>query len=75
VCICRRTGYSPTGELLHKVQLPVERPTALTFGGADLATLFITTRVEQSHSPHAGGIFSVQIPGVKGAAGAYPYKI
>jgi sugar lactone lactonase YvrE len=70
-------GYSPSGELLHKVQLPVKRPTALTFGGDDLATLFITTRVEtgDNPSPHAGSVFTVQVPGVKGAAGAYLYKI
>ena len=70
-------GFSPTGELLHRVQLPVKRPTALTFGGEGLRTLFVTTRVEggDSPSPNAGSIFSVRIPGVKGAAGAYPFHV
>lgn len=69
-------GYSPTGDLLHVVKLPVQRPTALTFGGDDLGTLFITTRVEggEDASPHAGSIFSIRIPDVKGAAGAYAFS-
>jgi L-arabinonolactonase len=69
--------YSPSsGEMLHVVKLPVQRPTALTFGGTDLGTLFVTTRVEsgQNASQHAGNVFSIRIPGVRGAAAAYPFK-
>lgn len=70
-------GFSPQGDLLHRVELPVKRPTALTFGGADLATLFVTTRVEPGDTPsaHAGGVFSIRIPGVKGANAAYEYRV
>ncbi|MEY2424733.1 MAG: hypothetical protein QOI61_305 [Actinomycetota bacterium] len=35
--------YSPAGELDAVVPVPVARPTSCTFGGTDLATLFITT--------------------------------
>jgi sugar lactone lactonase YvrE len=47
----------------------------LTFGGKDLKTLFITTRMEgeDNSSEHAGGIFATEIAGVKGAAAAYPF--
>lgn len=33
------------GKELQRVALPVKRPTACTFGGEDLGTLFVTTRV------------------------------
>jgi len=69
--------FTPDGEELHTVELPVKRPTALTFGGNDLATLFVTTRVESGDSPSAdaGAVFSVRIDGVKGAAAAYPFQL
>ncbi len=59
------------------MKLPVQRPTALTFGGSDLSTLFVTTRVESGESPSkdAGGVFSIKIRGVKGAAAAYPFQL
>jgi gluconolactonase len=55
------------------VKLPVKKPTACTFGGADLGELFVTTRVEKGDgaSEHWGAVLSVRVPGVKGAAGAY----
>lgn len=67
--------FSPAGEELRSVELPVKRPTALTFGGNNLEQLFITTRVESGDSPseHAGGLFSTTIPGVRGAAAAYTF--
>ena len=34
------------GEELHRVALPVKRPTACTFGGDQLQHLYVTTRVE-----------------------------
>lgn len=69
--------FSSSGEELHTVQLPVKRPTAVTFGGKDLETLFITTRAEKgsNSSPNAGGLFSTHIHGVKGAGAAYPYQL
>ena len=67
--------YNPTtGKELQRVELPVKRPTSCTFGGKDLKTLYITTRHEGRHlekgeeaSENWGGLFSVEIEGVKGA--------
>ncbi|MBO9648804.1 MAG: SMP-30/gluconolactonase/LRE family protein [Variovorax sp.] len=38
--------YSPQGELLRTIHLPVRCPTMPCFGGADLRTLYITTARE-----------------------------
>ncbi|HXW26120.1 MAG TPA: SMP-30/gluconolactonase/LRE family protein [Xanthobacteraceae bacterium] len=35
--------YAPDGRVDRTVALPVSRPTACTFGGANLATLYVTT--------------------------------
>ncbi|CAL8465500.1 g5036 [Coccomyxa elongata] len=66
--------YDPdTGDLKRKVQLPVKKPLACTFGGPDLDQLFVTTRVEKGEgaSEHWGSILSVRVPGVKGVDGGY----
>lgn len=64
--------FSPAGERLREIRLPVKAPTMPCFGGPDLRTLFITT-ARQKHTaeelekmPLAGGIFSirVEIPGL-----------
>jgi L-arabinonolactonase len=39
-CLLR---YAPDGRVDRTVKLPVSRPTACTFGGPDLATLYVTT--------------------------------
>ena len=59
-----------TGKELQRVKLPVKRPTSCGFGGAGLEWLYVTTRVESDDqaSKHHGGLFRVQIEGVKGAA-------
>lgn len=62
--------YLPGGTLDLEVELPFQRPTMVTFGGANLDTLFITTANLQ-HGASArdavksGGIFCFK-PGVKG---------
>lgn len=60
-----------------QVMLPVKKPLACTFGGADLDQLFVTTRVEKGEgaSEHWGAVLSVGIPGVRGAAGAYAVSL
>lgn len=53
-----------SGETLLVVQLPVASPTSLTFGGAELDVLYVTTR-----GPDGGGLYSVQLPfGLRGIA-------
>ena len=68
----RVARFSPAGELLQTVELPVQRPTMIAFGGPDLKTAFVTsagknlTDAERAKQPHAGGVFSfgVNVPGL-----------
>ena len=63
--------YSPDGEWLETLKLPVQKPTSCAFGGRDLDRLYITSAsIDLDHEaiamqPNAGGLFMV-IPGVKG---------
>jgi sugar lactone lactonase YvrE len=56
--------YTPGGELDGRARLPVSKPTSLAFGGADLATLFVTS-ARQPGEPLAGAVFALR-PGVAG---------
>ena len=68
----RVVRFSPAGELLQTVELPVQRPTMIAFGGPDLQTAFVTsagknlTGEEREAQPHAGGVFTfgVDVPGL-----------
>jgi len=60
--------YSPEGELLAVVDVPVARVTKPAFGGPALDRLFVTTALPDAPDPaqpHAGGVF-VADPGVRG---------
>lgn len=63
--------YTPTGVLDRVVTLPVAQVSCPTFGGPDLADLYITTSPENLSAqqrraqPHAGSLFRYQ-PGVTG---------
>ncbi len=65
--------YSPSGALRQTVEVPVQRPTSCAFGGAGLATLFISSArigiegTELARQPLAGGLFAVDV-GVHGIA-------
>jgi sugar lactone lactonase YvrE/DNA-binding IclR family transcriptional regulator len=56
--------YLPDGTLDQVIDMPIPRPTSLTFGGDDLGTLFVTsarTRLPAStlsEAPLSGGIFA-----------------
>jgi sugar lactone lactonase YvrE len=69
----RVVRYAPDGRELMVVQLPVTRVTSLTFGGADLRTLFITTARQKldddelRQQPHAGALFAMQGTGRRAA--------
>ena len=64
--------YSPDGELLAVVPLPVAQVTACTFGGPDLDRLYVTTSRENlaadavAAQPLAGALFGVDVPGARG---------
>jgi xylono-1,5-lactonase len=63
--------YSPNGEWLETIRMPVARPTSCAFGGLDLDRLYITSASidldEQAleMQPNAGGLFMIT-PGVRG---------
>jgi len=65
--------YSPDGEWLESIKLPVSRPTSCAFGGRDLDRLYITSASigldgkALEMQPKAGGLFMV-VPGVRGLA-------
>lgn len=67
-CIRR---YSPDAELLETVEMPVARPSSLTFGGVDFDRLYVTSAsiglddVALAMQPNAGGLFMLT-PGVRG---------
>lgn len=67
-CIRR---FSPKGEWLQTVEMPVARPTSCTFGGLDLDQLYVTSASigldedALAMQPNAGGLFMVT-PGVRG---------
>ncbi|MCC7696855.1 SMP-30/gluconolactonase/LRE family protein [Janthinobacterium sp. EB271-G4-7A] len=59
--------FSPQGEIIGIVRVPVTRPTMIAFGGADLRTLYITSAREGAsddelaRQPQAGGLFAVRL--------------
>lgn len=63
--------YNPHGEHIGTVRVPVSAVSSCAFGGSDLETLFITTArlsltpEQLEETPHAGGIFAVDV-GIKG---------
>ncbi len=69
-CIRR---FSPGGEWLQTIEMPVSRPTSCAFGGRDLDRLYVSSarfgldQATLSMQPNAGGLFMI-IPGVQGIA-------
>ena len=65
--------YSPAGECLSELKVPVSRPTSCAFGGGDFDQLYITSasigldEAALAVQPQAGGLF-VASPGVRGVA-------
>lgn len=68
--------FSPEGELIRTIEVPVQRPTSCVFGGPRLDHLFITSaRIDLDEAalatqPQAGGVFVVK-PGVSGLPDAF----
>lgn len=67
----RVTRFSPAGEAIGTIPLPVRNVTSCCFGGAKLDVLYITSarqgisRDELSRQPLAGGLFAC-VPGTRG---------
>ena len=57
--------YSPAGELLDRIVMPVSQPSCPGFGGEDLSVLYVTSAwkdmspAEYEAQPHAGDIFRI----------------
>ncbi len=68
----RISRYSPSGEELLRIRMPVPRPTSCCFGGPDLDTLYVTSasvRLNEDAlraAPLSGSLFAIRIPGVRG---------
>lgn len=68
----RVVRLSQAGEVLSGIDLPVQRPTMIAFGGDDGCTAFVTTartgldETALAGQPEAGGLFAfrVDVPGV-----------
>lgn len=69
-CIVR---FTPAGIVDRIIELPVPRPTSLTFGGADLKSIFVTSarcglnaeRISEQ-CPLSGSIFAIDGTGAQG---------
>ncbi len=62
----RVSRFSPAGELLDVIRLPVTQPTSCTFGGSDLRRLFITSAsagldAVSNADGLAGAVFAVDL--------------
>ena len=67
--------FAPDGRIDMTIEVPVEKPTCVAFGGPDLATLYITTSrlgstaERLAREPESGGLYAVT-PGVRGLVDA-----
>lgn len=59
---------TPEGRVDMTIDMPVEKPTRIAFGGRNLSTLFVTSiRAEDDPTqPLSGGLFALRVPGVTG---------
>jgi sugar lactone lactonase YvrE len=70
--------YSPDGQLMMRLELPVTQPTSLCFGGPERNQIFVTsatyglTEKDRRREPEAGRIFTAQL-NVSGPA-CNPYR-
>ena len=68
-CLVR---FSPEGQEMQRIRVPVPRPTSCCFGGSNLDTLFVTSasvRLSQETldtAPLSGSVFAMRFPGVRG---------
>jgi len=64
--------FTPDGRVDQIVAMPVEKPSKIAFGGADLSTLYVTTIGSgpapgtEARQPQRGGLFALRVPGVQG---------
>lgn len=64
--------FSPDGQLMQRVRLPVPRPTSCCFGGDSLDTLYVTSaslrlsETQLASAPLSGSLFALALPDARG---------
>ncbi|GAB4469149.1 MAG: CBU_1789 family Dot/Icm type IV secretion system effector [Armatimonadaceae bacterium] len=61
--------YTPDGAEKTRIVVPVKKVSSVVFGGADYATMYITTaggNNKETDGEHAGALFRLRLPGVHG---------
>lgn len=64
--------FSPEGQLMQRVRVPVPRPTSCCFGGDNLDTLYVTSaslrlsEAQLASAPLSGSLFAIQLPDARG---------
>lgn len=64
--------FSPAGKLVERIPVPAKQPTMVTFGGADLDQMFVTSATkmlapdERPSWPDAGKLFRIDGVGARG---------
>jgi sugar lactone lactonase YvrE len=64
--------FTPDGKVDRIIDFPAEKPSKIAFGGRELDTLYVTTigaaptPGTEARQPHAGGLFALRVPGIKG---------
>lgn len=63
---------TPEGKVDMEIEMPIEKPTRITFGGTNFDTLYVTsigphgiTPGTENQQPQAGGLFALKIPGIQ----------
>jgi len=64
--------FSPKGQLMQRMRVPVPRPTSCCFGGDNLDTLYVTSaslrlsEAQLATAPLSGSLFSIQLKDARG---------
>lgn len=64
--------FTPAGKVDRIVEMPVEKPTKIAFGGPSFEVIYVTsigvglTQGTEARQRQAGGLFALRVPGVKG---------
>lgn len=64
--------FTPDGRLDRVLSVPAKNATCPAFGDTDLGTLYVTSSRQQhtpgelARAPHAGGVFAIRVPGIRG---------
>lgn len=61
-----RQHAADDGRVIREVKFPVAKVSSVTFGGADLGTMYLSTAGGDGKRSLDGAIFSLRVPGVRG---------